>query len=193
MHVNDSRKLYHIASEEYDVLKTNAMVTGEDVWYDKEVNFFLTVIHARDIKTFAKAGFSNYNMKHAYLYVVDPNNIVNYNHASITSTPEQQTWDEEHLELWDELTAGDQGVDFSAGKKEYMKLRRAELLKQYGILDKGDIEFYMNNKRYLDWSDRKWLDYNLKHGRKDQYATFIPHIQINTDTPIKYEKVVKLF
>jgi hypothetical protein len=39
----------------------------------------------------------------------------------------------------------------------------------------------------------KWfLDYNLKHGSKSQYASYIPHIHTEIKLPLKIEKVNKI-
>jgi len=40
---------------------------------------------------------------------------------------------------------------------------------------------------------KKWFEYNAKVGNKNQYASFIPHIQVAVNSPLKIAKVEKIF
>jgi len=40
---------------------------------------------------------------------------------------------------------------------------------------------------------KKWFEYNAKVGNKNQYASYIPHIQITVNSPLKVAKYEKLF
>ena len=72
-------------------------------------------------------------------------------------------------------------------KPRYIQRRREHLLKRYGIPFNADIDSFVKHKQWKHWASPEHLEYNLTHGDKDQYATYIPHLTIELSEPAKYK------
>ena len=185
-------KLYHLSNVEYPELKSKTLINPNAPGlqeYDKLISFLLTPVTASDISNYIKAGFKRWDMKESYLYIVDPASITNYDFAMMQSTPQQSTYDDEN---WDYDPKVMRSHQFDAWREEYMRKRTKALHDLYGIPPKGTIEEYMSNPLYKEWQEHVWVNYNMKQGSIEQYASYIPHLQVCINEPVQYEKVIKL-
>lgn len=185
-------RLYHISAALYPELKTKAMLNPDDSdlkpW-DNNISFLLRAPTKELVKEYIKAQFTKWEMDECYLYVVDPREVINYTYASMESTSEQLNYDDKH---WDSTIEKLPDRQYFPAKRRYMQ-KRKNFLENKGIKSKMTLYEIFSHKEYYNWSNMNWFQYNLKHGDKNQYATCIPHVQVNTTFPIQYEKVIKLF
>jgi hypothetical protein len=185
--------LYHVSSQLYKDLRSKAILdpNNKDLRsYDSRISLLLTYVTTDEIRKFAKAGFERWNMEHAYMYILDVDKIKGYEHAIMQSTKQQAAYDLKH---WSNEMDPVSDEDFPEARKEYGLRRDAYLLSQHGIPTKVPIEAFTENKLYADWASHDWIKYNMKHGDKDQYASYIPHMQLHLNEPLVYQDVVKLF
>lgn len=185
-------RLYHISGKLYPELKTKAMVhtVKEDLKsWDDIISFLLRAPTKEAVENFIKSGFHKWTMDECYLYVIDPREVINYTHASIESTSEQLNYDNKH---WDSAIEQLPDRQFFPAKRRYLQ-KRKQYLERKGIMAKMTLYDVFAHKEYYNWSNTNWFEYNLKHGDKDQYATCIPHVLLNTIFPVQYEEVIKLF
>lgn len=190
---SNPRLLYHISNQPHSELKTRAMLlkNSEDAEpWDDRISFLLSPPSKKDILNFVKAGFHRWDMSECYLHTVNVDDIDEYEYAKIESTPEQTQYDDKN---WDKQMSGLNFDDdsFRVARKQYMEDRSAYLLKK-GIPDKTTLDDIFSNPLFHNWAHRKWFEYNLKHGSTDQYATYVPHVQIKTFEPILCTNIIKL-
>lgn len=191
--MGNNKRLYHVSDTLYDVLKSKALVDPDNKdlkSYDSRISLLLTYVTTDEIRKFAKAGFEPWKMEQAYMYILDTDKIKGYEYAIMQSTRQQQAYDLKH---WSKDMDPVSDEDFFEARKEYTIRRDAYLLKHHNIVTKSSIETLTENKLYKNWSRHDWISYNLKHGDKDQYATYIPHIQLHLTEPLPYTDVVKLY
>ena len=162
--------------------------------YSKEVNFFISPISKEHIDTMVEHGFKNWDIPEHYIYVVDLNTVKDYNYISVTSTPEQREYDEMHwnafLDKYGNHYDNKEWDIWKIVKKGYYEDRDKWLLEKYNIKAKMDIYEFTNHKLYTKWANfKEHFKYNLEHGSKKQYASFIPHIQLSVNKPIQFKTV----
>lgn len=183
--------LYHLSSSKHSELKTKAALSvNDDVVksWDNKISFLLTPPTKLDVLEYQTKGFQRWQMKNVYMHVVDPSILIDYNYASIESTPLQQRYDHQN---WDKDIIKLPDDEYFIAKRKYLK-EREKYLSKHGILPEMSLYEIFSHKDFYKWRSRMWFNHNLKNGDKDQYATYIPHVQVDTTTPIKPVTVVKL-
>lgn len=187
----DKPKLYHLSNVKHDVLKSKAMVYPKSsvTRFDHRISLLLTPITREDLLAYIAKGFKRWDLDPAFLFVINPDDITNYDFAKMESTPQQIEYDNENFER---LSRDISDKDFLEWKRGYSQTRDEYLRVFHDIPTKDTIESYLNHPLYQEWNSHDWLEYNLKHGHKDQYASTIPHMQIHINEPIQYEEVIQL-
>lgn len=191
---------YHFASKRYAALRPIALqrdkqkrinellqngATPEGLEsYIHEVYFFLGTPTVAQIKRMQRAGFWRWNMNQMYIYTVDPSRIKGVTSVRITSTPQQRDYDNLH---WDVFIKSGQS------RRMYFDARDKYLLETYGIKPEMTIKEFVDHPLLSDWSDfDKHFEYNLAHGYKDQYASYIPHVAVSVTLPIAPKAINKV-
>lgn len=185
-------KLYHVSSVKFDSIKSKAMLNPKDSTlqdYDNRVSLLLTYVTPDEIRRYVKRGFKQWDMSEAYIYIVNPNTILEYNYAKMQSTPEQIAYDRR---CWDKFMADVSDDEFLEARKVYSTERDAYLLAKYKIPPTGKVMDYLSNPLAKNWRKHDWINYNLMYGNKNQYASYTPHLQVAITTPIEFEEVIKL-
>lgn len=156
--------------------------------YSSEINFFFGKPSKEQITKAISHGFKNWDMDKVYIYRVNIRDLRNSNYVSVTSTPQQISYDDAN---WDNLKedATKSGLSFDEFKKAY-KEQRTIRLSEYGVPYKTSIDELLKNRHLKDWSDfDKYFEINLKKGNKGQYASYIPHVQVSVNKPVVYDSV----
>lgn len=147
--------------------------------YFEEINFFVGKITKQHVDLLIKSGFNNWNMEEVYLYTVDLKKVKkSISYIKIKSTPEQAEYDVKH---------------WKGHNENYFKRRKKYLSKQ-GLGIDINLSEYLKNPlidKYKEDID-KHVEYNIIHGDKGQYASYIPHIHVNVNEPIKYLNVERI-
>lgn len=201
---NKGRYVYHVSSKlfkdiralEYQTGKKKkdySLITDIDNYF-KEVNSFPGVITKKDVDLLRRNGFVNWGTGKLYVYKIDLiKNKHNINHINVTSTPEQRQYDSEN---WDEFYSKYSSLsdeEWIKGKDAYLSKRDLHLA-NLGIRRDLTLEEYLSLIVTKDWDDSsKYFKINSKHGNKKQYASYIPHVQINTKGPLSFESVETLY
>lgn len=156
--------------------------------YAKEINFFFNKPTRKHIEAMIEVGFKNWDNQVTYIYRVDLTKLtLEPNYVFVTSTEQQHQYTELYWEeFWEQ--AGDKYSDnFQEGREEFIRLMREYLKTHYRIKDMS-IKELVNHKFLSDWLDfEKHFDRNLRLGNKNQYASYIPHVQMSVEKPIRYE------
>ncbi len=199
---NGNRYIYHYSERKFDSIKNREMLglnapvkTNNPSEYIKTASFLLEPIPLDIIKRYKEEGFTAWNSDSLYEYKIDilENKKRFDGSIKLTSTPEQLKYDKQH---W-EKTFRKNNIDltrikndnhyweinkeiFLKIKTKYFEDRTKFLNKIYGYLTPSS---YAVSEKIKDLREEniKWLEYNLIHGDKEQYASYIPHIH----TPIK--------
>lgn len=196
-------RLYHISNKKYENIKSiqlqpnaidklerlRAEGLSEDFLLDyiTEVNFFLSPPDSSHKERMQQGGFKNWDGEVLYVHVVETDLIEHlYNYAYITSTPQQRQYDEVH---WEEFYVNNEHLEapqFSKEKRKYLEKREQHLEEFYAIKPRMRFEDLENHKLLHEWLDfDKHFIYNLKHGLKNQYQTYIPHVQVSIKEPLR--------
>lgn len=198
-------KVYHISGNKYKDLRPlklqpdgnrrmkELLERGVSESYFKEINFFLGKPTKDQINLAVKEGFKNWDLPRFYIYQVDLRNLKHLNYISITSTPQHSQYIEVYWDKFYEENKHLPGGEFSKAKFKWLEGRDKYLDKHYDIRPRMGIDEIVGNPNYDDWCDfDKWFDYNLRHGDKKQYASYIPHLQVSVDRAIKYDRVEEI-
>lgn len=167
--------------------------------YGLEVNFFFNPISKEHIEKMILNGFNNWNLSEFYLYTIDLTKLkdMNYNYVSVSSTKQQRDYDDANWSTFEKryehyYDSGDM-VNWVKYKTKYVNDRDKYLLDKFNIKKKMTIDELIKHPLLSDWLDfDKHFKYNLKHGNKKQYASYIPHVQFSVNEPIDYIKVEKI-
>jgi len=204
-------KAFHIGSRGYDLIK-NRKQQGISYTcskcsdkYNNEVNMFIGKMSKKHIDKLIKNGFVSYSKKDTSEYTVSligNNDVINY--ISVTSTPQQNDYVDKHyyedfkkeFGVFPKYIKKDK--EYYAKWPEWIKNWKLKLKKYledtYNIKDKMTLEEYLSLPYLEDWADiDKYVDINIAKGNKHQYATYIPHIQVNTSKPLVYEKETVIY
>ena len=208
-------KIYHISNNLYKDLRPlklqdNGLIKIQEMMskgyskeyidkYGLEVNFFFNPITKEHIEKMILNGFTNWNLSEFYLYTIDLHKLkdINYNYISVTSTKQQRDYDDANWSAFEKkyehyYDAGDM-VNWIKYKTIYATNRDKYLLDKFNIKKEMVIDELIKHPLLSDWLNfDKYFNYNLKHGNKKQYASYIPHIQFSVSEPIEYIKVEKI-
>ena len=203
-------KAYHLSNNLYKDIRPLAFQTGGTKHLNKmrkqgynnvekysfEVNLFLKPFTLKHINQMVEAGFNNWKMDEAYLYTIDLDRLmvdVDYKYIAVTSTPQQTEYDNKHWDAFSKKNEKLSDKDWRAAVKEYKERREFYLANRYGIKEFKTVEEFKRNPNLRSWMDfDKQFEYNLEHGNKRQYASYITHIQIGALQPLIPTDVNKL-
>lgn len=191
--------VYHVSSELYNDIRALEYQPGKsksgynekmmDVdRYFREVNAFPGPVTAAQVAMLRRAGFKNWGDGKLYVYKINLHeNSAAINHVSVTSTPEQAEYDKKHWPIFDNQFQGVSDAVYGERKREYFE-QRAKYLSSLGIKSTLTIDEYAQLLASKDWTQLdKYFLLNSKKGNKLQYASYIPHVQIDTRGPLTYE------
>lgn len=202
--LNKGRYVYHVSAKLFKDIRALEYQTGKNKKdytliadvdnYFKEVNSFPGVVTKKDVELLRRNGFVNWGTGKLYVYKIDLiKNKHKINHINVTSTPEQSQYDSEN---WDEFYSKYSSLsdeEWVKGKDDYLSKRDLHLA-NLGIRRDLTLEEYLSLIVTKDWNDSsKYFKINSKHGNKKQYASYIPHVQINTKGPLSFESVETLY
>lgn len=200
--------LYHISDSQYSELKQfqlqpngidkleelRKLGMSEDYLkeYIHEVNFFFEQPTLEQKNLMVKNGFKNWDTEDTFIHVVDTSTI-KYNYITIASTPEERSYDLVHWNDFLKRTKHLTDKEYFVERDLYKKERDSYLEKYFGIKPKMTMEELEKHKLLSKWSDfKEHFLHNLRYGNKEQYQSFIPHVQISVNEPIKVKDIIKL-
>lgn len=182
-------KLYHYSAKPHSELLTNSLrnvvsdhnVVSED--YDDHLSFFMEPIPV-DIAKQLNNEFDKWKSGTVlFEHVIYLSNI-KITKWEFASTPEGRAFYIENFDISKRKSPG--YID------EYLD-KKAKFKKDNNLI--GISSRVLANKIPSYISDDKmgtYIKINKKHGRVDQYASEIPHLLINTKSPVKVTKVNRL-
>ena len=190
---------YHYSATEFKSLKTYNMLSGEEdiSMGENKVSMFLAPIESKHFTSLKNNGFVPYADKKIFyehkINILD-NALAFDNDIYITSSPEQIKYDEKH---WDSFWDKNDGIEnktseeFSILRNEYGKLWMKEYYKIYKSLT--PYKYPSNDRVFgLIFYYERYIKYNIKHGNKNQYASYIPHIHTVINKPLIVESIKKI-
>ena len=207
--------IYHIAGKKFQDLRPLKLQTkgkerieqmrrdsySEDYLqeYITEINFFFGKPTLEQKERMVAEGFVNWNSKDTYVHTVNTDDIkrLNYNYVKITSTPQQREYDnlywDDFIKKYKDVFNNGSNEEWGEVKQKYLDKREEYLLKRYGIKEKMDLNELTSHKQLSSWNNfNEHFEFNLKHGNKEQYASYIPHIQLSVSKPLIPLEVIKL-
>ena len=194
----DDTYVYHYSNQKFDKIKTRDMLglpmpaaATKESRYNESVSLLPAQFTKEQVLSFRKAGFVNWGKVSdplcEYKISVIDNKTAFEGPINITSTEEQFKYDKAN---WDS-SLKKLGLDsskfsdekyweknqdkFFKFKKDYMK-KREQYLKKYTTVSPNDWKLSNPIIKKLIRNQDKNVAYNLKHGNKSQYASYIPHI-----------------
>ena len=211
-HANKAFYVYHVGGKGYKDIKTGGMVRTQkekdefqkkyklsDEYmktYNNEINAFLSPVTKEMVQLLRTNGFKAWGNSELYLYkinILDPQNS-HIKYFRVTSTPEQTKYDNDNWPKFMEQNKDKTDKNFLKEKEKYMNKRR-NYLKQF----KADVNLSLktfiniNPKIYKNWANNsKYFKINSQNGNKEQYATYIPHVQMYVKKPLKFESVERI-
>jgi len=209
-----SRLVYHIGKRGYEDIRPLSLQVGSEgrinelreksgfsseklAEYTSQVNVFLGATKEEHLKPLKKAGFKVYdNIDELYLYTIDLNDSRNADaikHIGVTSTDIQTEYDKKHWSKFYDANKDKTGSDWTVARMQY-NVDRDKALSRRGIGGYSTVdEFYMKNKDIDEWANMdKYWKLNLKEGHKTQYASVVPHLQIEVTKPLVFKEVKKI-
>ena len=181
--------LTHYARDKFKKLTTKQMLRE----VSPMVSMFLSPIGDKNISKLISNGFKNYDGLKYELSIDVNNNIDNFgSHIYLTSTPEQIEYDNKH---WDKFykryNIGSLKVNEDADRERMRGYKRERdlYLENLGVLRIPTIGFMENpyiQNLIEDYDD--FVKYNIKHGYRSQYASYIPHVHTQLVNPLNIEK-----
>lgn len=197
--------VYHISDKLYEDLRplafqspTNSVlnnienIIGKDRLdgYIHELNFFLEKPSKENIRDLVKSGFGKWSSDELYIYTVDLElipDLVDY--VTITSHPEMDKYLEDTWEEWYEEHKDLASDKYFKAKAKYT----SDMAKTTGIPSKVNINDFKDLARRHLWCNMDfYVNLNIEKGATDQYASYIPHLQIYVNKPIEFLSVEKL-
>ena len=206
--LNNTRSIvYHISNKLYKDIRPLGLQDNYDssklvdAPYDKkyinEVSLFLSPITKDNVKDMRDNGFTTWGDGKLYLYVIDldKQSKDTVSHVMLTSTPEQTVYDDTN---WNKIM-GSRKVINNLSAEEF-KIRFTKYTEDRSkALEYSNKEVPLENLYTIDndiWEDLtdmdKWVEYNIKFGSKEQYASYIPHLIVTVTKPLKIESVSRL-
>lgn len=202
-------KLYHIAANYYRDLRSLTLQDRRgpkdvkvDKEYLKEINFFLNAPTKQHKERMVRNGFVNWDVENTYVYEIDAANMDerNINYIRVVSIPQEREYNRKHfdntMKEHERKYPGEMDTEqaWDATIDEYLRKRAVFLKRKYNIPEKfNTLEELFNHPLYPEWSNfEEHFEYNLQHGNKKQYASYIPHVQISVNKPVKYDDFNKL-
>jgi len=164
--------------------------------YISQVNAFLGNVTRDELSLLKKAEFKLYqDIDNLYIYKINLNDPVNRSkikNINITSTSQQREYDNKHWKKFYKETKLLADKEYFKAKGQYIK-KREDYLKSKGIISTTDVDRFFNLPYIEDWSNvKKHFKKNIMCGNKNQYASCIPHIQVQVNGPLKFESVSKI-
>lgn len=200
----ESRFVYHVGGNLYEDIRAldyqkgikRREYVGTKEYLDKyfrEVNSFPGAVSIKDVKLLRSRKFKRWDVEKLYLYKIDLLDVENrINSINVTSTPEQAEFDSDN---WDSFYKVNKDVDDATWferKKVYLE-NRTDYLKSKGIKDNMSVREYMDLVETKDWGNmNKYFHINSKKGNKNQYASYIPHVQLDCNGPLDFVSVVEI-
>ena len=198
--------VYHIGPKGLkDIRSSNLLGHKGD---GNKVSTFVGKPSYRKMKAMKDAGFKNYNnISDMSLYSLSlQQNSDKIKEMTLESIPETRdyhgNWDTRSKAILQRVEKkygvkeggslpldGNKEVkrNFAKFKKNYKKGRSAFLKNKLGFSENVSLSEYSNIGKEVveNWADLdKLVDYNIEHGNKLQYATYIPHLRIKADAPL---------
>lgn len=198
--------LYHVGPKIYPDLRTLEYQTGSEtakerikqlvdnpLKYFRELNTFAGPVTNKHVRLMRNNGFVNWSSSKLYLYTIDLLAVKHLiNSINITSTPEQNKYDADNWPIFYKEHLGKSDQEWMEGKRKYLSLRK-KYLDYIGQRTDLTVNECIDRVSKSNWDD---MDYYFKlnsiHGNKKQYASEIPHIQLDTKGPIPYVSVVEI-
>lgn len=211
--------IYHIGKKGYEDIKSGGMVrTPEEIkefqlkhklsdeymkQYNSEINAFLAPVKKKHVQILRNKGFTNWGDGELYQYKININRPENQNpnYYSVTSIPEQTKYDKKEFPKLYNPVKDLSDEEFEKIKPTYLKQKEEYFNNRQNYLNTLGIEKQMNFEQLsnLDknmvknWKDNdKHFKINARYGNKNQYASYIPHIQISVEKPLVYESSKRL-
>jgi len=187
--------IYHIGAKLYNDIRPLAFQNLKyevnddvEVDYDRTVFAFPSIVTKDDILLLRNAGFKPWLVSDIlYIYTIDlQKEIGKVDKIHIESTPEQEIYDDE---LWDKFIKNEmvQHGNFKLAKARYIE-QRDRFLTNVNFTGVG----YLKYSKTHSFDMTKYFKHNVKVGKKEQYASMIPHLGVVVNEPLSYIKVDKL-
>jgi len=207
---------YHYSNKKFPEIKTREMLGMElpeqatpDSNYNKTVSLVPAPLSPEIIKKYRQTGFKAWGNSgdpiYEYKISISKNKNAFVKNIKFTSVEEQTKYEKNNN--WDRFFK-DRGIDtkkilkdddyWDKNQDKYFKIKKEYKSNMYNYLERVLPKVTPDNYKKLDWIKKikdRWnwyLEYNLKHGSKSQYATYIPHIHTEIKAPLKIESVKKI-
>ena len=207
--MSDEQFVYHISSGLYeDIRAIQYQVTSDKVTLDhlkkhvgksyieryiREVNAFPGMMSAEDVSLLRRKGFVNWGKGTLYVYKIDLKQVESLIISiNVTSTPEQTEFNDKNWTDW--YTKHKHKVDEDFFKeRDIYRNRQEAYLESKGIKEAMTVDEYITLISTRDWQDvSKYVKLNARIGNKKQYASYIPHVQLEVSGPLEYVEIVEL-
>ena len=202
-------KLYHYGKSGYEYIKSPVMLYPEHIvdekykkkygeifgmFYSNSVSLTIPKLDTEDIDRLVRNGFKLWNNVES-MYVIDTDtNKDNISLISIESVPEinnvlNKVWEKWNKDINADIMTDEEYVFHWSAL--WMNLISAKLINIPKLVYLDDFESIVNEHEH--WLDtEKWIKENIKRGSRNQYASYIPHVQILIKEPLIIEEEVKL-
>lgn len=205
----DEKYVYHVSSELYTDIRAllyqerggkleldRVKQHGDKSYVEKyfrEVNTFPGLVTADDANLLRSKGFVNWGKGSLYVYKIDLKEVEHLiNSINVTSTPEQTEFNTKNWGSWYSKHKYLNNEEFFKARKAYTQLLNTYLSSK-GIASEMTVDSYMSLIASKDWKDSsKYFKLNSLVGNKKQYASYIPHVQIDVKGPLTYVEVIKI-
>ena len=212
---NPQRYIYHYSAIKFSEIKNREMLglkappeVSDPKAYNKTFSAMMAPISPEWIRRFRANGFEAWGNGPLYEYKIDilKNRSAFVLPIKITSIPEENrefrkgVWanfvktkglDFRRLESDDKYWESIKDDYYKLVKEYYTDLKDKFVRAHYGYLTPESYVTSPKIKKIIDNWDR-WLEKNLRYGKKTQYASFIPHIHTEIRKPIVPESITKI-
>ena len=199
----DIRSGYFLPDKKNEIIKSLKNLGKSDSYikeYLKSINCFPGKINYKMVEKLKNNNFELYqnidNLEVYYIDLFDRKNKINIEYIKIESTPQQIAYDKRYFEKEKKKAGADKSPEkFKKFFDEYRKNRSKYLEQFYNIKEKFSVdELYQSlNSNLKDLKNmKKYFDLNANKGLKNQYASYIPHLQIKIKQPLKIYNHKKL-
>jgi len=212
----ESDYIYHYSRTKFKTVKNRHMLglpapkeASDPEKYSRSFSAFFAPISKEQIEKIRKAGFIAWGKPgdpiYEYQISISDNKNSFVNPIKLTSTIEQRefinkTWDK----YWKDNNINIEKIRkddnyWKDNKSKYLKLRKEysnkedKYLKSKGVYTVTINDFESSSViKKLRLTQSKNINYNIIHGNKRQYATYIPHIHSGITKPLIPEKITKI-
>lgn len=207
--MSDEQFVYHVSSGLYEDIRaiqyqvTSGKVTldrlkkhGDKSYierYIREVNVFPGMMSAEDVSLLRRKGFVNWGKGTLYVYKIDLKQVESLIISiNVTSTPEQTEFNDKNWTDWYNKHKHKVDEDYFKERDIYRNRLKA-YLESKGIKGVMTVDEYITLISTRDWQDvSKYVKLNARIGNKKQYASYIPHVQLEVSGPLEYVEIVEL-